>query len=160
MKISLRKADESEIGLIWELQQKAFLPLLMKYEDYDVNPACESAERVAWKFSQPETSYYIFTCEGADVGGIRVFAKPDGRCKIAPVFVIPEYQGRGIAQAGFKMIEELYPHTAVWELDTILEEAGNCHLYEKLGYVKTGAVKKLSNIETIVFYEKKGREET
>lgn len=41
-----------------------------------------------------------------------------------------------------------------WQLDTILEEKGNCHLYEKFGYRKTGKFEKISDIETIVFYEK------
>ena len=35
-----------------------------------------------------------------------------------------------------------------------LEEKGNCHLYEKFGYKQTGKFEKISDIQTIVFYEK------
>lgn len=41
-----------------------------------------------------------------------------------------------------------------WELDTILEEIGNCYLYEKLGYCKTGKIEKINDKLTLVFYKK------
>lgn len=40
--IDIRKACENEINLIYEMQQKAFIPLLEKYQDYGLNPACET----------------------------------------------------------------------------------------------------------------------
>jgi hypothetical protein len=30
-----------------------------------------------------------------------------------------------------------------WILNTILQESGNCHLYEKIGYRKTGEMEKI-----------------
>jgi hypothetical protein len=39
-------------------------------------------------------------------------------------------------------------------LDTILQEAGNCYLYEKLGYKKTGKTEKINDKMDIVYYEK------
>lgn len=39
------------------------------------------------------------------------------------------------------MIEQLfdiYPNTIEWRLDTIKQETGNCHLYEKCGFVRVG----------------------
>ena len=30
-----------------------------------------------------------------------------------------------------------------WELDTILQETGNCYLYEKMGYYQTGKTEKV-----------------
>ena len=41
-----------------------------------------------------------------------------------------------------------------WSLDTILEKRGNCYLYEKMGYRRTGGVKKINEKMTLVFYEK------
>ena len=41
-----------------------------------------------------------------------------------------------------------------WKLDTILQEKGNCYLYEKLGYHKTGKTEIINDKMTIVFYEK------
>lgn len=41
------------------------------------------------------------------------------------------------------------------DLDTIHEESGNCHLYEKLGYVRTGQTEQLMENMTLVYYEKR-----
>jgi hypothetical protein len=39
-------------------------------------------------------------------------------------------------------------------VDTILQEKGNLHLYEKLGYHQTGRVDKVNDHMDIVYYEK------
>lgn len=41
-----------------------------------------------------------------------------------------------------------------WELGTILQEAGNCYLYEKMGYRQTGCHTVIKENMTIVDYEK------
>ena len=41
-----------------------------------------------------------------------------------------------------------------WCLDTILQEKGNLHLYEKMGYHQTGKVEHINDQMDIVFYEK------
>lgn len=41
-----------------------------------------------------------------------------------------------------------------WELDTILQEEGNCYLYEKMGYHRTGKTVAINDKLTLVFYEK------
>ena len=51
-------------------------------------------------------------------------------------------------------IERLHPDIERWFLDTIKEEAGNCHLYEKIGYKKTGKSEAVNEKMTLVFYEK------
>jgi hypothetical protein len=42
-------------------------------------------------------------------------------------------------------------------LDTILQEKGNCHLYEKIGYKKTGKIEKINERMDIVYYEKRNK---
>ena len=51
------------------------------------------------------------------------------------------------------MVEEIHG-ISNWELDTILQEKGNCHLYEKMGYRKTGKMEKVNERMTLVFYRK------
>lgn len=41
-----------------------------------------------------------------------------------------------------------------WELETILQEKGNCYLYEKMGYYTTGHTEKINDNMTLVFYKK------
>lgn len=52
-------------------------------------------------------------------------------------------------------LSELYPETDVWSLATIKQEAGNCHFYEKLGFVKTGTETIVNEKMTLIGYEKK-----
>jgi GNAT superfamily N-acetyltransferase len=155
MGIRLFKAELSEASMIHEMQIKSFLPLLNTYKDFDTSPANETLERIIDRINQSFTDYYIIKNSNIPVGAIRIVKKENKVYRVSPVFILPEHQGRGIAQNVFSMIEEQYNDAEVWELDTILQEQGNCYLYEKLGYKKTGEVKELSKKMTIVFYEKR-----
>lgn len=73
---------------------------------------------------------------------------------ISPMFIHPIYQGKGIAQKVLILIEEMCPEAQIFELATILEEERNCFLYEKVGYTRTGVVKKLNDKTTLVYYKK------
>lgn len=70
------------------------------------------------------------------------------------MFILPIYQGKGIAQKAIFLIEEMFPQATSWELATILEEEGNCYLYEKIGYNQTGDSKKINDKTTLIFYKK------
>ena len=154
MEISLIKSGLNEAAIIHEMQVKAFLPLLTKYQDYDTSPANEPVDRIIDRINQSFTDYYIIKVSTDTVGAIRIVRKDNKRYRVSPVFILPEHQGKGIAQSVFSLIEELYNDAIVWELDTILQEKGNCYLYEKLGYEKTGETKEINEKMTIVFYEK------
>ena len=87
-------------------------------------------------------------------GAIRVIDHHnDSPKKISPLFVMPEHQGRGIAQAAIRAVEAIHGSDN-WQLDTILQEAGNCYLYEKMGYRRTGETKIINERLTLVFYKK------
>ena len=106
------------------------------------------------RFEQPWTKYFFITADGVDVGAVRVIDKKDGsRKRISPIFIMPEYRGRGYAQKAMLAIEEMYGSDN-WCLDTILQEKGNLHLYEKMGYHRTGQIEHINERMDIVFYEK------
>lgn len=155
MNIGLQKATIVDAGEIHSMQICSFRSLLEKYQDFDTNPGNETVDRVIERLSQDFTDFYIIKNGENAVGAIRVVKLHNGdRCRISPIFVIPQFQGRGIAQQVFSEIEQRYRPMNGWELDTILEETGNCHLYEKLGYAKTGRTHKINDRMTLVFYEK------
>jgi GNAT superfamily N-acetyltransferase len=64
-----------------------------------------------------------------------------------------EYRGRGYAQDAMKAAEEIHGSTN-WCLDTILQEKGNIHLYEKMGYRQTGRIDHIKDGMDIVYFEK------
>lgn len=153
MAVVLRRASEADLPELWDMQVRAFRPLLEKYRNDSTNPACEPLEKVCARFRQPNTDYYVICEDGQPVGGVRVVRREGSRCRIAPLFVVPEHQGRGVAKAAMHLLEELYP-SVQWELNTILQETGNCRLYEKMGYRRTGEYEKVNERMTLVYYRK------
>ena len=154
MSVTLRQAKREDVETIWKMQTEAFADLLQKYEDYDMSPAAEGIDKIVARFEQPWTKYFFIEAEGKDVGAIRVVDKQDGsRKRISPLWIMKEFRGRGYAQDAIRAVEALYGADN-WCLDTILQEKGNCHLYEKMGYRKTGKIEHINERMDIIFYEK------
>ena len=154
MSVTLRQAKREDVETIWKMQVEAFRGLLEKYQDYDLSPAAEGVDKVIARFEQPWTRYFFIEAEGTDVGVIRVVDRKDGsRKRISPLWIMEEYRGKGYAQATILAVEEIYGADN-WSLDTIMQEKGNCHLYEKMGYHQTGKVEHINDRMDIVFYEK------
>ena len=154
MSVTLRQAERDEVQKIWEMQIEAFRELLEKYQDYDLSPGAEPVDKVIARFEQPWTKYFFIEAEGTDVGVIRVVDKNDGsRKRISPLWIMKEFRGKGYAQNAILAVEELYGADN-WSLDTILQEKGNIHLYEKMGYHRTGKIEHINDKMDIVFFEK------
>lgn len=154
MAIRLIRAAPEDAALLQELQRQAFWPLLEKYRDSDTNPATETIETVREKIQNPDYDTFRIIAAGQTVGAIRIARKNPGRYRIGRIYVIPEWQGQGIAQAAMLACEAMYPDARVWELDTIEQEARNCHLYEKLGYRRTGGREVINERMILIGYEK------
>lgn len=153
--ITLQRADIKDAELLHKMQTEAFRELLDKYQDYDTSPANEAVEKVLFRLKQ-EFTYFYFICLGEQkIGAVRVVDKKEtGKNKrISPIFILPEFQGKGFAQKAIRQCEELHG-SGGWELGTILQEKRNCYLYEKMGYRKTGKTKEVNERLTLVFYEK------
>ena len=153
--IRLKPATLSDAEALHRMQVTAFAPLLQKYNDFAISPAAETVERVREKIAGQDSTYYFIIANGAAVGGIRVkdHRDPDRRKIISPLFILSGYRNRGYAQAAIAEAERLHGEHG-WALDTIAEEPGNCHLYEKLGYRRTGRAEKVRPNMTIIDYEK------
>ena len=154
MSVTLRKVTKDDIRTVWEMQIEAFKDLLAVYQDYDMSPGAESFDKVEARFNQPWTTYFFIVADDTDVGVIRVVDKKDGsRKRISPLWIMKEFRGRGFAQEAILAVEKIYGSDN-WCLDTILQEKGNCHLYEKLGYRRVGAPQRVNANMTIGDYEK------
>ena len=154
MDISLTKAELKDAENIHTMQVKSFMALLERYQDFETNPANETIERIVDRINQPFTDYYIIKNDGVAVGVIRIVKLDNKFYRVSPIFILPEHQGKGIAQKVFQIVEQIYYDAKGWELGTILQEQGNCYLYEKLGYEKTGKTEIINNKLTLVFYKK------
>ncbi len=148
------KATLSDAENIQKLQKEAFTALLEKYQDHEINPANESLERITQKITQPDSYYYYIMVKENIVGCIRIVdTKDEAPKRISPLFILPKYQGKGYAQAAILQAEEIHG-TNNWTLETILQEKGNCYLYEKMGYVQTGQETIINKNMTLITYQK------
>ena len=155
MKIELMKITLKDAKEIWEMQVKAFKELLDKYQDFETNPANEFISNIEMRLKQNFTFFYFICIDNKKVGAIRIIDhKEENKNKrISPIFILPKYRNKGIAQSVIKICEEIHGNTN-WELSTILQEKGNCYLYEKLGYHPTGKIQVINDRLTLIFYEK------
>ena len=154
MEVKLIKASRNDMKTIWLMQKKAFGGLLEKYQDHGISPASESYERIIEKYEMQGSFYYFISDSGVNVGVIRIIDEQDGsRKRISPIWIMPEHRNKGYAQAAIKEAERIHGADN-WSLDTILQEKGNLHLYEKLGYHRTGKIEKINDRMDIVYYEK------
>jgi len=156
-RVMLSEVTEDEIPELYEMQIKSFMPLYEKYHD-EGSPAIESIERVKRRFGAENRKYYFIMKDGARVGAINIGYKDPNDKKvsyISPIFVLPEFQNRGIGYIAIQKAFELMPNVTTWKLDTILQEPANCHLYEKCGFVRVGKEKVINDSMTIIDYELK-----
>lgn len=156
MKVTLLRANIDNAKELHAMQVEAFKELLEKYQDFDTSPANENLEKVEARLKQDFTFYYFICMEQQKVGAVRVVDQKQGGInkRISPIFILPEFQGKGIAQKAIMLCEEIHG-SGNWELDTILQEPRNCYLYEKMGYRQTGITKVINERLTLTFYEKK-----
>lgn len=149
--MELIRANAADAQELWEMQVGAFAGYPEKYKDYDIDPACEKLERIAQRLT--DGSFYYFICvSGEKVGAIRVVNSEDTK-RISPVFILQNYRGKGYAQEAIKLAETIHGEHG-WELETILQESANCHLYEKMGYKRTGRTDRVNEHMDLVYYKK------
>lgn len=155
MNLKLTRAGIKDAEHLWKMQIEAFMELYHKYQDTETSPATESLDKTIMRLKQPFTYYYYIQADNDIVGAIRVVdEKADGKTKrISPIFIMPSYRNKGIAQKAILEAEKIHG-ASHWELDTILQEKGNCHLYEKMGYHQTGQTQVINDKMTLVFYLK------
>lgn len=154
MSVRLVPVKREDVETVWRMQVEAFSDLLEKYQDYELSPATEDVDRVIARFEQPETTYFFIVADDKKVGAIRVVDKQDeSRKRISPIFIMKDFRNKGYAQQAILEVERLFGSDN-WSLDTILQEKGNIHLYEKLGYERVGQPERINERMDIVFYEK------
>lgn len=155
MDINLIKIGIDDAEKLWRMQVTAFRDLYERYQDTETSPAAEKIDKIIIRLNQSFTYYYFIEVNGIIVGAVRVVdRKEEGMAKrISPIFVMKEYRNKGYAQNAIQLVEEIHG-SSNWELDTILQEKGNCYLYEKMGYRRTGKTETINDKLTLVFYRK------
>jgi RimJ/RimL family protein N-acetyltransferase len=155
MNITLQKIGTEQAQKWLDMQIAAYMPLLLKYKDYDISPATESLNRILERLNWPFGEHFFIMQNGEPVGGVRVYWW-DGtaRYKLGGIFILPEFQNYGIGQIAMQLVQSNYPQAGSWELETLLQEERNLHFYEKLGFVRDGDLQVVNDKLTLVGYKK------
>ena len=151
--MKLVRIGNQDAETLWKMQVEAFQDLYEKYQDTETSPATETIDKIQMRLNQTFTYYYFIEVDHITVGAIRVVDKKEGAKRISPIFIMSKYRKKGYAQKAIQLVEEIHGDSE-WELDTILQEKGNCYLYEKLGYLQTGKTEMINDKLTLVSYRK------
>jgi RimJ/RimL family protein N-acetyltransferase len=155
MTITLEKATKEDAEKLHAIQIKSFLPLLEKYQDHEINPACEPIDKTLQRINDPLKGFYKILKDNILVGGIAIKHISTEIIFLGPIFIDPIFQNQKIAQTVLQLIENIFPSVHFFELRTLAQEKGNIHLYEKMGYVIQGESKKINDSLELVFFRKK-----
>lgn len=154
-KVELILATVDDAELIHRMKREAFMPLYEKYHDDETTPVNETIDSIIGKLNNPDSQYYLIRWRRENAGAVRIARRlKKDVLFISPLFILPEYQNRGIGQAVIRQVFNLYPDAVAWRLDTIKQEKGNCHLYEKCGFVRVGDEHVINESMILVDYEK------
>ena len=128
--------------------------MLEKYHDYGTSPAMETIARTQKRIADPSGGFFKIIADSNWAGAMCIRQGKEEAVWIGPIFIDPAFQGKGIAQQAMMAAEKLFSHKGVWKLATLLEEQGNCYLYEKMGYSRLSSCVPINDKATLVYYEK------
>ena len=139
MKLEFRKTIDEDIDILLKIQSQVFQDDLIKYEDFDTNPACETFEKLQDNIRKYQ-HYTILDSEIKGIIGAIDFRGDNERMHISKLFVHEEYQNKGIGTSSMLFIENQFPNVKLWTLYTPHLSFRNHHFYEKFGYLKVKEV--------------------
>ena len=154
-KVFLEEVKEEELELVHRMQVESFMPLYEKYHD-ECSPAIEPLDKIKARAAVVNRKYFFIIKDGARVGVINLGNNDPNEKElsfISPLFILPKYWNQGIGYAAIQKAFEMYPKVKTWKLETILQEKGNCHLYEKCGFVRVGGEEIVNDKMTLIMYE-------
>ena len=119
--IELKLITRKDAECLHKLQIEAFMPLYEKYQDDATSPAKESLETITKKIVDDNSDFYFILFNGEKAGAVRVKWHNGRNVKwISPIFVIPQFQNKGIASAVIERLFEVYSFDTIeWRVGTI-----------------------------------------
>jgi len=133
--LSLSRPEEVE--MITRISVKAFhSDSLLGVDPNDGPPDYDSLK---WheKMQKENHLYSFFNESGRIIGGAILFASEE-MVYIGRIFVSPEYHRQGYGIKMMTEIENLFPSTMLFKLDTPVNNIRTNSFYQKLGYVQSG----------------------
>ncbi|MCI1986150.1 MAG: GNAT family N-acetyltransferase [Lactobacillus sp.] len=135
MEVTFVKVSVEDMPVIQQMYRQSFEPIYLRYRDDETDPYLESLSSLQKKARRIGSEYFFCDIKGVRIGMIRVISDHSTKeARISPMCVLPEFQGKGFAQATLIEIEQQFSDIKTWYLDTIAEEPKLMYLYKKAGY--------------------------
>lgn len=145
IKLAFEEFIEEDIPELTEVMTRAFDDDAQKHLGWEKGgpPGYDNGDFFRkWLLGYEETDGYKVMTDGKAIGGIIVWIYEHGKNTLGTIFVDPAYQDQGIGTKMWTFIEETYPETKKWQLDTPNWATKNHHFYEhKCGFKKIDEVK-------------------
>ncbi|NLO47762.1 MAG: GNAT family N-acetyltransferase [Clostridiales bacterium] len=157
MNVEIIPATAEDAEDLAAIQRLAFKRLYDTYHD-EGSPYLRGADEILLWLEQPNWRVYKIVADGVLLGGVSFCEKNGmpGVYYLARIYVLPDYQGKGIAGAAILLCEETVTNAGVWTLDFPADQPGNRRCYEKAGYIDTGKRQEQSGgAITLAYMEKK-----
>lgn len=151
--VELKRIKGNELISALIQHRIGFLPTFIKYRD-KINPVFRNYFDFRKYLKSPNLRMFWIVSDSRRVGQIWIITSSE-YASLGRLFVLKRWQNQGIAQEAIAKAEKMFASYKLWRLDTIEQEKNNCHLYEKMGYVKTGHKKIINRRMTIIDYEKR-----
>lgn len=107
-----------------------------------------------WLFPYKESVGYKILSGGKIIGALIVWILPGERNNLGAMFIDPPYQDQGVGTRAWQFIEETYPQTVSWTLETPVWATRNHGFYEKLGFRRVPPEVQRPSEENMVVYRK------
>ena len=154
MKIELINATASDAKAMLEIQKECFKLHFERYQDVETSPVNESIEKMMFKINYDSGGYFKIMVDNIHAGCVRVYEKSPKLYRIGIIYILPEFQNKGIGQKALALVESMFPEAEAWELDCPDDLAINRKCYEKAGYRLTGETEIINDKLTLVYYRK------
>jgi GNAT superfamily N-acetyltransferase len=154
MDVQLIRATANDAQNMLNMQKKCFKKHFEKYQDLSGSPYKEVLEKMLFRINYEKGSYYKIVSANTLIGGIWVFEKESKIFRVGIVYILPEYQSKGVGQKALAMAENLHRDAKGWELDYPEDLSINRRCYEKTGYTLTGEKEMINEKLTLVCYKK------
>lgn len=157
MNLIFEVATEEDIPILTDVMTRTFDDDTQKHlgEPKGGPPGYDTGEFFyQWMIRESASTGYKIIENDKIIGAFIVFISGKGNNTLGTIFIDPTYQDKGIGTKTWKFIEETYPQTKSWTLDTPEWAKRNHHFYEKKCGFKKIEEQPVEGVGTLFIFQK------
>lgn len=136
MNIEFQPTEDKELGLFLEETKAVFSIAIIEQFGKPENGEVVFGDEIDHILHNPKTVAYFIYLDGKKIGGVALgIDNETHHNSLDLLYIYPDCHGKGLGFRIWKMIEEMYPQTEVWEVATPYFEKRNISFYvNKCGF--------------------------